>query len=60
MTSWDAVTSAAGVALSGERELGRAQLLACWQDTAASDHAQRCVLAHHLADLEDDLGLLHE
>lgn len=55
MTSWDVVVEAVGLALSGERDQGRAQLLACWQEATSSDHAQRCVLAHHVADLEGEL-----
>ena len=29
---------------------------ACWAGTAQTDQAQRCILAHYLADLEDDLA----
>jgi hypothetical protein len=29
---------------------------ACWAGTTETDHAQRCVPAHYLADLEGDLG----
>ena len=54
MTTWDAVLDAVGLALSGERERGRAELLACWR-ASEDEPAQRCVLAHHLADLEDHL-----
>ncbi|WP_246136598.1 hypothetical protein [Leekyejoonella antrihumi] len=28
----------------------------CWDRTSEGDHAQRCVLAHYLADLESDLA----
>ncbi len=55
MTTWEAVLAAVGLALSGERERGGAELLTCWQDSADDEHAQRCVLAHYLADLEDDV-----
>lgn len=55
MADWDAVVAAVTTALTGDRDRGREQLLACWTDTVATDHAQRCVLAHYLADLETDL-----
>ncbi|WP_109776605.1 hypothetical protein [Quadrisphaera granulorum] len=55
MTSWEAVVSAVGRALAGDRAGGRSDLLACWQRTGDADHAQRCVLAHYLADLEERL-----
>lgn len=56
MTQWDAVTAAVAVALSGDREGGLASLTSCWNDTRDGDHAQRCVLAHYLADLQPDLS----
>lgn len=56
MTQWDDIMSAVGVALSGDRAQGQRELSACWAGTTDSDHAQRCVLAHYLADLEDVLG----
>ncbi|QGN58883.1 hypothetical protein [Nostocoides sp. HKS02] len=55
MTDWGAITTAIGLALSGERQRGREALLACWQATAQRDHAQRCVLAHYLADQQSSL-----
>ena len=55
MTSWDAVIAAVGLALGGQREQGRSDLLACWASTTGSEPAQRCVLAHYLADLQEDL-----
>ena len=54
-SGWDAVLAAVTTALGGEKERGRELLLACWADTGETDHAQRCVLAHYLADLETDL-----
>ncbi|KHL10560.1 hypothetical protein CLV56_1968 [Mumia flava] len=56
MTTWDAVTSAVGLALSGDRQAGRSALLECWTGTTSDDHAHRCVLAHYLADLEDEVA----
>lgn len=52
MTTWEAITTAVGLALSGERATGRRDLLSCWAASTEQDHAQRCVLAHYLADLE--------
>lgn len=56
MTQWDDIVAAVGVALGGDRKQARHHLGACWAGTAETDHAQRCVLAHYLADLEDDLA----
>jgi hypothetical protein len=56
MTAWPTIIEAIGVALAGDRERGRTSLTACWQGTAAHDAAQRCVLAHYLADVQDDLN----
>ena len=55
MTDWGAITDAIGLALGGDQERGRDALLACWQATAKHDHAQRCVLAHYLADQQSSL-----
>ncbi len=54
--SWDEVTAAVARALSGDRTGGRRDLLDLWDRTAPARAAQRCVLAHYLADLEDDLA----
>ena len=54
--SWDAVTIAVGRALAGDRVGGRRDLLDLWDRTGPADAAPRCVLAHYLADLEDDLA----
>ena len=56
MSQWDAVLAAVTTALTGDAQRGRELLLACWADTTERDHAQRCVLAHYLADLESDLA----
>ena len=55
MTTWPDITAAVTVAQTGDPAEGRRQLLACWEGTSVADHAQRCVVAHYLADLEDDL-----
>ena len=55
MTDWEAITRAVGLALGGEKELGRDALSDCWTGTGDTDHAQRCVIAHYLADLQSSL-----
>jgi len=55
MTEWAAITEAIGVALGGDRARGRELLAACWEATTDQDAARRCVLAHYLADAQDDL-----
>jgi hypothetical protein len=52
MAAWSDILDAVGRSQTGDREAGRAALLACWKQTASDDHAQRCVLAHYLADTE--------
>lgn len=52
---WAQVTDAIALAQSGHVDRGKAALLACWASTGRADHAMRCVVAHFLADLEDDL-----
>ncbi|MBM6406140.1 hypothetical protein JQN72_18050 [Phycicoccus sp. CSK15P-2] len=55
MTTWDEVLEAVTTTLGGDRSGGGERLRAAWDATAVEDHARRCVLAHYLADLEDDL-----
>jgi hypothetical protein len=55
MTDWERVTSAVGLALSGDSTGGRDALTDCWSATTEADHAQRCVIAHYLADLQSSL-----
>lgn len=55
MNDWTTITTAIGAALSGERVRGRRLLLDCWEATTPTDHAQRCILAHYLADTETEL-----
>jgi len=55
-TDWATITAAVGVAQSGDRCRGQELLLECWHATAPADHAQRCVLAHYLADTETEVG----
>lgn len=46
---------AIGLALGGENQQGREALTACWAATTDTDHAQRCVIAHYLADVQSSL-----
>jgi hypothetical protein len=55
MSGWRAVLAAVSLAVSGEHEQGRRELMSCWRRTSATDHAQRCVIAHYLADLHSEL-----
>ncbi|MBW3085982.1 hypothetical protein KEM60_02193 [Austwickia sp. TVS 96-490-7B] len=56
MVEWDEITTAVGLALSGDKVAGKAALQRAWASTHDGDHAQRCVLAHYMADLEDNLA----
>lgn len=56
MRTWEDILAAIGIALGGDSEQGRRDLRACWADVSETDHAQRCVIAHYLADLETDLA----
>lgn len=55
MSEWESVIQAIQVALSGDRSEGRGLLEASWAGTVSGEHAKRCVLAHYLADVQDDL-----
>ena len=55
MTDWEHITSAVGRALAGDTQRGRDALSDCWRATTQADHAQRCVIAHYLADLQSSL-----
>ena len=56
MTDWGAVLDAVQLTLSGQHELGEKALRDCWSNTRSSEHAQRCVIAHYLADLQLDIA----
>lgn len=55
MADWDEIVQAVGLALAGDRQAGLEALMGCWEATAESDHAQRCVIAHYVADLQTSL-----
>ena len=52
---WTAVTDAVARLQSGDVDGGREALEACWDATGPQDHALRCVVAHYLADVQEDL-----
>lgn len=54
MTDWAKIIDSVGVALGGDRRRGQELLLESWHVTTPSQHAERCVLAHYLADTESD------
>lgn len=55
MTQWREVIEAVTVALGGDRVRARMLLEEAWDLTEPDDAAQRCVLAHYLADVQDDV-----
>lgn len=55
MADWEDILAAVGLALGGDREAGREALMSAWGGTRHSDHAQRCVIAHYAADLQESL-----
>lgn len=55
MTDWSAITEAIAVAVGGDQARGRELMAACWEGTTLLDAAQRCVLAHYLADVQETL-----
>jgi hypothetical protein len=56
MTQWPEVLEAVTVALGGDRVRGRVMLEEAWDGTGEADHAQRCVVAHYLADVQETLA----
>ena len=56
MAGWAEITTAIGIAMSGDKTIGRETLMGCWNATSPEDHPQRCVLAHYLADTEPELS----
>ncbi|WP_052466856.1 hypothetical protein [Mobilicoccus massiliensis] len=57
MADWDEVLDALRLALEGgDAPAIRAGLEDCWDATAPTDAAQRCVLAHYLADVQPDVA----
>ncbi|KYH45686.1 hypothetical protein [Branchiibius sp. NY16-3462-2] len=57
MNSWEPILEAVGAATAGRSDDAQETLQACWERTQPSDHAERCVIAHYLADQQTDLNL---
>lgn len=55
MTEWEKIIDAITAVLGGDRTEGAARLRELWDASGPEEHAQRCVLAHYLADLEAEL-----
>ena len=55
MADWDDVLAAVAAGLGGDKPVARRLLTECWDRTSEQEHGQRCVLAHYLADAQDDL-----
>jgi len=56
MTTWLDITTAIGVVLSGDKETAFRDLTRCWEQADEDDHAQRCLIAHHFADVQPTLA----
>lgn len=52
---WGPVVEAVEAAQRGDGAGARATLERQWRESAPDEHAVRCVVAHYLADLQDDL-----
>ncbi|WAP50515.1 hypothetical protein OL239_10670 [Arthrobacter sp. ATA002] len=55
MADWDDVLAAVAAVLGGDKPGARSLLMQCWESTSAEDHGRRCVLAHYLADIQEEL-----
>lgn len=56
MTDWNDITTALAPVLGEDPGEGAPRLRALWEASRPEEHAQRCVLAHYLADLEPHLA----
>ena len=52
---WPTVVAGIVATQSGQAEEGKKQLAAAWEACGEHDHAVRCILAHYLADVQDDV-----
>ncbi|QXQ10991.1 hypothetical protein [Paeniglutamicibacter sp. Y32M11] len=55
MIAWATITDAIFIAQGGDPNRGHELLLGCWNSTNPTDHAQRCIVAHYLADTETEV-----
>ncbi|MEH0109964.1 hypothetical protein V6N00_09615 [Tersicoccus sp. MR15.9] len=56
MTTWDDILAAVTASFAGRGDEPRRHLEACWDATTPDQAAQRCVVAHYLADQQDDVA----
>lgn len=56
MQTWEDIQESVQAALGGRSETARASLQGCWDRTSPEDAAQRCVIAHYLADQQDNFA----
>ena len=56
MTDWNDITTALAPVLGEDPGEGAPRLRALWEASRPEEHAQRCVLAHYLADLQPHLA----
>lgn len=56
MTDWTETVAAITTVLGGGSVGGAPRLKDLWEASGPDEHAQRCVMAHYLADLEPDLA----
>lgn len=54
--TWEPILEAVGQAVNGRSPDARTALEKCWGAASEHDHAQRCVLAHYLADQQEALA----
>jgi hypothetical protein len=55
MSTWEDILAAVGQASRGPSPEARQALADCWDAACDGDDAQRCVIAHYLADQQDCL-----
>ena len=55
MQTWEEIIEAIQTALAGRHTEAREALQACWDRSDPRDAAQRCVIAHYLADQVESL-----
>lgn len=56
MQTWEEILNAVQSALAGRSSAARAELERCWERTGPEDAAQRCIIAHYLADQQDQIA----
>ena len=55
--SIDAITAAVAILQSGDRCAGKLELQRLWNDGFETDPYRRCIIAHFLADTEEDVAM---